>query len=136
MSPVGSDQFDFSAPRYPKHLPRITDLEQLLPRARHLAAEPPRLRLSHLPGYGINPGQKALIITASNVDPMPAAAITIALRERGVIVEHMTNDVGLANASRLPSPGGTSAPAAPNVPKRPLTGAIAAFTSTATPRGS
>ncbi len=110
-SPAGSDQFDYPAPRYPKHLPKITDVEQLLPMARRLAEEPPRLGISHLPGYGINPGQKALIITASNVDPLPGEAITIALRERGILVDHMSNDVGLADASRLPSPDGTSAPA-------------------------
>ncbi len=109
--PDSSGAFDFPAPRYPKHLPRITDVEQLLPTARRLAAEPPRRGLSHLPGFGINPGQKALIITPSNVDPMVAEAITIALRERGILVDQITNDIGLIDADRLPQPDGTSAPA-------------------------
>jgi len=41
--PVSRNQFTFPSPRYPKNIPHITTVEQLLPVARQLASIPPPL---------------------------------------------------------------------------------------------
>ncbi len=87
-------QFDYPLPRYPKNLPSITSVNQLLPMARQLASEPPRAGLSHLPGYGIASGEKALLIAPSNFDRLVVNAIATALKERGVRV-----DIAIMDAS-------------------------------------
>ena len=87
-------QFDYPLPRYPKNLPSITSVNQLLPMARQLASEPPRAGLSHLPGYGIASGEKALLIAPSNYDQLVVDAIATALKERGVRV-----DIAIMDAS-------------------------------------
>ena len=91
--PTSGNQFDFPSPRYPKNLPKITEVEELLPGARLLAANPHLRGVGHLPGYAIPAGQKVLLVAPSNFDRLVVDAITIALRERGVLVDQTFLDI-------------------------------------------
>ena len=104
--PASSQGFDYPAPRYPRNIPKITDIEQILPLARRLAGEDPRPGLSHLPGYGISAGQRALVVAPSNFDRMVPDAITMALRERGVLADQTILDIG-RRPSRIARDGQT-----------------------------
>jgi len=104
--PVSGNQFTFPSPRYPKNIPHITTVEQLLPVARQLASIPPRLDRSIPFSFGIHPGQKALMIVPSNFDPLVVEATTTALREKGILVDQIILDISLANESRLPQRDG------------------------------
>ncbi|MDA2932916.1 hypothetical protein MYX82_01080 [Acidobacteria bacterium AH-259-D05] len=104
--PAFSEHLDFPRPRYPRNIPKITDIEQILPLARRLSSETPRPGLSHLPGYGIPSGQRALVVSPSNFDRMVPDAITTALRERGVVVDQTILDIG-RRESRMTRDGET-----------------------------
>jgi len=76
-------------------------VEALLPGARRLASEPPLRGQSNFPRYGIPAGQKALIVFPSNYDRLVVDAISLALREKGVTVDHAVFDI---TGSHLPLP--------------------------------
>ncbi|MGA8430473.1 MAG: hypothetical protein WB729_11685 [Candidatus Sulfotelmatobacter sp.] len=68
------------SPRYPE-VPDVTELEQLLPYARHIAQRPMPYTGDQRPGYGIKGGEKILFVTDSDVDPLVVEAFTRVLRD-------------------------------------------------------
>ena len=67
------------APRYPK-VPDITEVEQLLPYARHIAQRPMPYTGDQRPGYGVKGGERILFVTDSDVDPLVVEAFLRVLR--------------------------------------------------------
>jgi hypothetical protein len=72
---------EYPEPRYP-YLKNVETAEDLLDIARAVVTRPSR-GASLYPGYGIKPGQRALIVVDSSQDRLVVEAIEIAIREAG-----------------------------------------------------
>jgi len=72
---------EYPAPRYPE-LREVTSAEDLLDIARAVVRRPSR-GASLYPGYGIQPGHRALIVVDSQHDRLVVDAIEMAIREAG-----------------------------------------------------
>ena len=72
---------EYPEPRYPQ-LRSVKTAEDLLDIARAVVRRPSR-GASLYPGYGIQPGQRALIVVDSSQDRLVVEAIEMAIREAG-----------------------------------------------------
>ncbi|MBI4482183.1 MAG: hypothetical protein HY652_04755 [Acidobacteria bacterium] len=116
-SPVHGQGFAYPAPRDPDLkalLPKVGNVDDLLPMARQLVSVPPR-KWAVLPSYGIESGQKALLIVDSSFDRMVLDAITRALREKGILADQLVRD------ARAGQYGGRAFDTAPPPPEWQIT---------------
>lgn len=77
-------KLDYPAPRYPK-VTKITSVEELLPNAEAVIKREKGMLVR--PGYGIRGGEKVLIVTNSDTDPLVVEAFTRALRAQRCSVD-------------------------------------------------
>ena len=78
---LSQENRDYPSPRYPQ-FGKVTNAEDLLDVARTVVRRPSR-GASLYPGYGIEPGQRALIVVDSEQDRIVVEAIEMAIREAG-----------------------------------------------------
>ena len=79
----------YPAPRVPDYNKAVNaTVEDLMPIARVLARKPSR-RMALSPGYGIQPGERALIVVSSRFDQRVLTAIERAIVELGAKVDVM-----------------------------------------------
>jgi hypothetical protein len=70
-----------------------SELERLLPFAHHLV-KGPSVRRSLPAGYGIRPGERALVAVDSYQDPLVVEAVVQAIREQGARADLVVMDMG------------------------------------------
>lgn len=81
----------FPAPRYPE-IPKNVTVETLMPIARTIVKRGYAGGSMFNPGYGIKPGERALIMVSREIDPRVLEALTRAIREAGGKVDVLLGD--------------------------------------------
>ncbi|MBI2819325.1 MAG: hypothetical protein HYX73_05030 [Acidobacteria bacterium] len=76
----------YPAPRYPK-IPNITTVDQLLPYARFIVAKPGDKTVVMRPGYGIQGGERVLMLMNDQTDPLVIEAFRRAFIEKNCKVD-------------------------------------------------
>lgn len=79
----------YPAPRYPK-IPDITSVDQLMPYARYIVAKRGDKTIVMRPGYGIQGGERVLMLMNDTTDPLVVEAFRRALVEKGARVDILT----------------------------------------------
>ena len=81
---------EYPAPRYPE-IPRNPTVEDLMPVAQAIVKRD-SIGNNFYPGYGIKPGERALIAVSREYDPLVLAALQRAIREAGASVDVLLGD--------------------------------------------